>query len=69
MKMFVKKEGAVVYNVNIKDVLRFELAMDYVGIGMSFRQLRRPSRGPKIVRRRRSWLESMMESSASTRAS
>jgi hypothetical protein len=38
MKLFVKKEGEVVYKVKIKDVLRFELAMDYVGIGMSFRQ-------------------------------
>lgn len=31
-------DGEVVYTVTIKNVLRFELAMDYVDIGMLFRQ-------------------------------
>jgi hypothetical protein len=38
MKLFLKKKGDVVSKVTIKDFLRLELAMDYVGIGMSFRQ-------------------------------
>jgi hypothetical protein len=39
MKLFCKKDDALVYTVTIKDCLRFNLAMDYVGIGMSFRQM------------------------------
>jgi hypothetical protein len=38
MKLFCKKDDAPVYTVTIKDCLRFNLAMDYVGIGLSFRQ-------------------------------
>ncbi len=39
MKLFCKKDDALVYTaVTIKDCLRFDLAMDYVGIGLSFRQ-------------------------------
>jgi hypothetical protein len=38
MKLFCKKDDAFVYTVTIKDCLRFNLAMDYVGIGLSFRK-------------------------------
>jgi hypothetical protein len=38
MKLFSKKDDALVYIVTIKDCLRFDLAMDYVSIGLSFRQ-------------------------------
>ncbi len=38
MKLLCKKDNALVYTVTIKDCLRFDLAMDYVGIGLSFRQ-------------------------------
>ncbi|CAK9873717.1 unnamed protein product [Sphagnum jensenii] len=38
MKLFCKKDDALVYIVTIKDCLRFDLAMDYVDIGLSFRQ-------------------------------
>ncbi len=38
MKLFYKKDDALLYTVTIKDCLRFNLAMDYVGIGLSFRQ-------------------------------
>ncbi len=38
MKLFCKKDDALVYTVTIKDCLRFDLAMDYVGIDLSFRQ-------------------------------
>ncbi len=38
MKLFCKKDDAPVYTVTIKDCLRFNLAMDYVGIGLSFQQ-------------------------------
>jgi len=38
MKLFCKKDDALVYTVTIKDCLRFDLAMDYVDIGLSFRQ-------------------------------
>jgi len=38
MKLFYKKDDALLYTVTIKDYLRFDLAMDYVGIGLSFRQ-------------------------------
>jgi hypothetical protein len=37
MKLFYKKADAFVYTVTIKDCFRFDLAMDYVGIGLSFR--------------------------------
>jgi hypothetical protein len=39
MKLFCKEDGAPVYIATIKDVLRFDLAMDYVGISLSFRQM------------------------------
>ncbi len=32
-------DDKVVYTMTIKNVLRFELAMDYIGIGMSFRHM------------------------------
>ena len=38
MKLFCKKEDASVYAVTMKSVLRFDLAVDYVGIGLSFRE-------------------------------
>jgi hypothetical protein len=38
MKQFCKKDDAPIYTVTIKDCLRFNLAMDYVDIGMLFRQ-------------------------------
>jgi hypothetical protein len=38
MKLFCKEDDAPVYTVTIKDILHFNLAMDYVGIGLSFRQ-------------------------------
>jgi hypothetical protein len=38
MKLFCKKDDALIYTVTIKDCLRFDLAMDYVGIGLSFWQ-------------------------------
>ncbi len=36
MKLFSKEEDEIVYTMMIKNVLRFELTIDYVGIGMSF---------------------------------
>ncbi len=38
MKLFCKEDDVPVYKTTIKDVLRFDLAMDYVGIDMSFWQ-------------------------------
>jgi hypothetical protein len=38
MNLFYKKDDAPVYTVTIKYCLRFNLAMDYVGIGLSFWQ-------------------------------
>ncbi len=38
MKLFCKEDDARVYMVTIKDILRFDFAMDYVYIGLSFRQ-------------------------------
>ena len=38
MKLFCKEEDASVYAATIKNFLRFDLVMDYVGIGLSFRQ-------------------------------
>ncbi|CAK9258551.1 unnamed protein product [Sphagnum jensenii] len=38
MKLFCKEEEVSVYTTTIKDVVRFDLAMDFVGIGLSFRQ-------------------------------
>jgi hypothetical protein len=38
MKLFYKKDDTLVYIVTIKDCLCFDLAMDYVDIGLSFRQ-------------------------------
>jgi hypothetical protein len=37
-KKFCKEDDAPVYTVTIKDILRFDLAMDYVGIDLKFRQ-------------------------------
>jgi hypothetical protein len=36
MKLFCKEDDAPVYTVTIKDILRFNLAMDYVSISLSF---------------------------------
>ena len=38
MKLFVKDETSEMYVVHIKNVTRYELALDHVGSGMSFRQ-------------------------------
>jgi hypothetical protein len=38
MKLLCKEDDAPIYTVTIKDVLCFDLAMDYVGISLSFRQ-------------------------------
>lgn len=38
MKLFCKKDDALVYTMTIKDCLHFDLAMDYVDISLSFRQ-------------------------------
>jgi len=38
MKLFCKENNAPVYMVTIKDILCFDLAMDYVGINLLFRQ-------------------------------
>ncbi|CAM6030202.1 unnamed protein product [Sphagnum balticum] len=38
MKLFYKEDDALVYTVTIKDIMRFDLAIDYVGISLSFRQ-------------------------------
>ncbi|CAK9199586.1 unnamed protein product [Sphagnum troendelagicum] len=38
MKLFCKEDDALVYTVTIKDILHFNLTMDYIGIDMSFRQ-------------------------------
>jgi hypothetical protein len=39
MKLFYKEDDVPVYTVTIKDILCFDLPMDYVGIGLSFRQM------------------------------
>jgi hypothetical protein len=36
MKLFYKEDDAPIYTLTIKDILRFDLAMDYVDIGLSF---------------------------------
>jgi hypothetical protein len=36
MKLFCKEDNAPVYTVTIKDILHFNLAMDYVGIDLLF---------------------------------
>ncbi len=38
MKLFCEEDNAPVYMMNIKDILCFDLAMDYVGIDLLFRQ-------------------------------
>jgi hypothetical protein len=38
MKLFVKSDGADIYTVEIKGLMRFDLALDHISIGMSFRQ-------------------------------
>jgi hypothetical protein len=35
MKLFCKEDDAPMYTVTIKDILRFDLAMDYVGISLT----------------------------------
>jgi hypothetical protein len=37
MKLFIKQSDESTYKVTIKNVTRFELVMDHVSIGMSFR--------------------------------
>ncbi|CAK9275998.1 unnamed protein product [Sphagnum jensenii] len=37
MELFCKEEEVSVYTTTIKDVVHFDLAMDFVGIGLSFR--------------------------------
>jgi hypothetical protein len=39
MKLFCKEDNVPVYTVTIKDIMCFDLAMDYIGIGLSFRQM------------------------------
>jgi hypothetical protein len=39
MKLFCKEDDVLVYTVTIKDILHFDLAMDYVDISLSFRQM------------------------------
>jgi hypothetical protein len=36
MKLFCKEDDAPIYTVTVKDILHFDLAMDYVGISLSF---------------------------------
>jgi len=70
MKLFCKENNAPIYTVTIKDNLRFDLAMDYIGIGLSCSDRRwQPSRKPRTARRQRNLLASMTASSVSTRAS
>jgi hypothetical protein len=38
MKLFVKSDGADIYTVEIKGLMRFDLALDHISIGLSFRQ-------------------------------
>ncbi len=38
MKLFVKSDGANVYIVEIKGLMRFDLALDHISISLSFRQ-------------------------------
>jgi hypothetical protein len=38
MKLFVQNEDDPYYTVIIKNIMRFELTMDHVSIGMSFRK-------------------------------
>jgi hypothetical protein len=51
MKLFCKKDDVLVYTVTIKDCLCFDLAMDYVSIGLSFGIQRQPFRKPRTARR------------------
>jgi hypothetical protein len=37
MQLFCKKDDVPIYTVTIKDCFRFNMAMDYVSIGLSFR--------------------------------
>jgi len=39
MKLFCKENDVPIYTVTIKDILRFNMAMDYVNIGLSFQQM------------------------------
>jgi len=38
MKLFVKSNGADIYTVKIKGLMQFDLALDHISIGLSFRQ-------------------------------
>ncbi len=38
MKLFVKSDGTDIYTVEIKGLMRFDLALDHISIGLSFRQ-------------------------------
>jgi hypothetical protein len=38
MKLFVKLDGADIYTLEIKGLMRFDLALDHISIGLSFRQ-------------------------------
>lgn len=38
MKLFVQNEDNPHYTIIIKNVMRFELTMDHVSVGMSFRE-------------------------------
>jgi hypothetical protein len=37
MKLFCKEDDAPVYTVTIKEIMHFDLVMDYVDISLSFR--------------------------------
>lgn len=38
MKLFIKSDGADIYTVEIKGLMRFDLALDHISIGLSFCQ-------------------------------
>ncbi len=59
MKLFVKDETSEMYAVHIKNVTRYELALDHVGSGMSFRQTARRSSTLSAAPHRRSLRASM----------
>jgi hypothetical protein len=59
MKLFIKQSDELTYKVTIKNVTRFELAMDHVSIGMSFQTTVAIRKKPRTAPRRPSWWESM----------
>jgi hypothetical protein len=65
MKLFCKEDDVLVYMVTIKDILRFDLVMDCVGIGLSFQRTATTVQKAKD----RTKMASMTTSSVSTRAS